>query len=338
MSSFNPIYITVGSILEDVTYSMEGNVTGRKLGGGALNVALGVNDLLDGRSLFIGAIGSDERAERLLESVKSRNLNIVGVFQEPEHETAFADVYNKQLDDGTVKPHYDKTQGATPHLTNKQVQSLEHLFEGAEYCLLFPATMLPGFPIAQASDQVLEFVEKYKLKLVFDLNIRFGVWEQHYKEKAKEYLFDAIKKGIEKSTVLKMNDAELLFINKDFKNIQEAENYCAHITQRQFDLEVDEFVERHSHFDWKLLVVTRGMKGSNYLVRLEDSNIIRGQVDASVFKDDVLSTVGCGDAFTAGLLVMFDKLSLNFDSISKDHIVEAMKFSSDFAAGLIKYI
>lgn len=117
---------------------------------------------------------------------------------------------------------------------------------------------------------------------VYDINLR-----QHY------YSEDVIRKSLEVSDILKINDEELETVAELFKLSGSQIEKCR--------LLIDEF-------SLKLVILTKGSKGSDVITNDQVHSIVPDKIE-------VVDTVGAGDAFTAAFIVAW----LRGDSIEEAH-------------------
>lgn len=323
----SPTFVFWGDILYDVTF-VNGEEVAAHPGGAPFNVAANLKRLLkpgEGNVLFLGAVGvDDEYGKGLIKCAQDVGLSRAGFFTLPNHETAWAKVDKVVEEDGTEADHDFKiTLGAMSNLTKEQVLLFEDSFRTAKYCLLNTLPMLPGKPTEEASETAIELARRYNLNIFFDPNLRLPVWEQEFGEElADSKLREKVMEGLEVADVVRMNLEELLFVN-------ESEEKADSMTEDQINQEIDKFVENYKEKKWKLLVITRGDKGNNYLLR-KDDQIVRDHVKAAKVAK-VVSTVGCGDAFNAALMLGLYRLNKEIEDIDEPELVDIMNFAKTVA-------
>lgn len=233
---------------------------GRQLGGAPGNFAYHVHQ--HGiPAAPVSAVGHDEPGDALLAELKKRGVDTQFIAR-VEEPTGTVEV---ELDE-KGKPEYDiKQDVAWDHLPVTD-RLLEVVRTARALCFGSLAQRMP--PSREAIQALLAAAGEECLK-VFDVNLR-----------APFYTAQVVRSGLESCNVFKLSDDEVKKV-AELIGLPESEAEFA-----------DAVIDR---FDLRMLVVTRGDKGS--LVQTPDERDEHPGVKA-----DVVSTVGAGDSFTATIV------------------------------------
>ncbi|OCQ92601.1 fructokinase [Oscillatoriales cyanobacterium USR001] len=215
---------------------------------------------------FIGAVGTDDLGNSLVELLAEVGVDVTGV---QRHSTApTRQVYVVRSDSGDREfagfGELNNAEFADTHLQAAGIP--EVLFENAEFLVL--GTLELAYPESRrAIAQAIKLAEQYDLKIVLDINWRPMFWSNI--EEAQPLITQLLKKV----DFLKLSEeeAQSLFDTTD----------AGAITYRLDSVEG--------------VIVTAGAAGCNYCISQNEGKI-------PAFKVDVEDTTGAGDGFVAGFI------------------------------------
>lgn len=229
------------------------------LGGAPFNFAYHVNQF-GLNSLVISAIGNDKLGQKLEADVKEKNVPYM-----LEHLNLPTGVVNIKEVDG--KPRYDiLTERAWDYIPNtEQLKEIAANTKAACFGSLAQRSetsrnSIFAFLDAMPSDALR----------IFDINLR-----------QKWYTEEVIKTSLQKANVLKINDDELLIIQRMFGYIDITQENTCRLIMRDYQLD--------------MLILTCGDKGSYIFTKDEMSYLSTNDIE-------VVDTVGAGDSFTASFI------------------------------------
>lgn len=229
------------------------------LGGAPFNFAYHVNQF-GLNSLVISAIGNDKLGQKLEADVKKKNVPYM-----LERLNLPTGVVNVKEVDG--KPRYDiLTERAWDYIPNtEQLKEIAANTKAACFGSLAQRSetsrnSIFAFLDAMPSDALR----------IFDINLR-----------QKWYTEEVIKTSLQKANVLKINDDELLIIQRMFGYIDITPENTCRLIMRDYQLD--------------MLILTCGDKGSYIFTKDEMSYLSTNDIE-------VVDTVGAGDSFAASFI------------------------------------
>ena len=247
--------VGIGEVLWDYFEDKDDYV----LGGAPFNFAYHVNQF-GLNSLVISAIGNDKLGQKLEADVKEKNVPYM-----LECLNLPTGVVNIREVDG--KPRYDiLTERAWDHIPNtEQLKEIAANTKAACFGSLAQRSetsrnSIFAFLDAMPSDALR----------IFDINLR-----------QKWYTEEVIKTSLQKANVLKINDDELLIIQRMFGYIDITQENTCRLIMRDYQLD--------------MLILTCGDKGSYIFTKDEMSYLSTNDIE-------VVDTVGAGDSFTASFI------------------------------------
>ena len=228
-------------------------------GGAPFNFAYHVNQF-GLNSLVISAIGNDKLGQKLEADVRKKNVPYM-----LERLNLPTGVVNIKEVDG--KPRYDiLTERAWDYIPN--TEQLKEIAANTK-AVCFGS-------LAQRSEtsrnSILAFLDAMPSDAlhIFDINLRQN-W----------YTEEVIKTSLQKANVLKINDDELLIIQRMFGYIDITQENTCRLIMRDYQLD--------------MLILTCGDKGSYIFTKDEMSYLSTNDIE-------VVDTVGAGDSFTASFI------------------------------------
>ena len=235
---------------------------GKHLGGAPGNFAYHVQQ--QGISAApVSAVGDDDLGRELLETLRGRDVSTDFIATLENKPTSTVDV---ELDDG--KPTYTIHENVAWDAIPKSDALLVAAREADAICY---GTLAQRAPTSRATIQATLKAVKPTCMTVFDVNLRQSF-----------YNADVVRAGLEHATAFKLSDEEVPEVAK------------------LLELPAGDDAFAKALFDafhrLTLLIVTRGGDGSTVTRRDGESSTL------PVERGTVVSTVGAGDSFTAGLV------------------------------------
>ena len=247
--------VGIGEVLWDYFEDKDNYV----LGGAPFNFAYHINQF-GLNSVVISAIGNDKLGQKLEADVKKKNVPYM-----LERLNLPTGVVNVKEVDG--KPRYDiLTERAWDYIPN--TEQLKEIAANTK-AVCFGS-------LAQRSEtsrnSILAFLDAMPSDAlrIFDINLRQN-W----------YTEEVIKTSLQKANVLKINDDELLIIQRMFGYIDITPENTCRLIMRDYQLD--------------MLILTCGDKGSYIFTKDEMSYLSTNNIK-------VVDTVGAGDSFTASFI------------------------------------
>ena len=229
------------------------------LGGAPFNFAYHVNQF-GLNSLVISAIGNDKLGQKLEADVKKKNVPYM-----LERLNLPTGVVNVKEVDG--KPRYDiLTERAWDYIPNtEQLKEIATNTKAACFGSLAQRS-------ETSRNSILAFLDAIPSDAlrIFDINLRQN-W----------YSKEVIKTSLQKANVLKINDDELLIIQRMFGYIDITQENTCRLIMHDYQLD--------------MLILTCGDKGSYIFTKDEMSYLSTNDIK-------VVDTVGAGDSFTASFI------------------------------------
>lgn len=247
--------VGIGEVLWDYFEDKDDYV----LGGAPFNFAYHLNQF-GLNSLVISAIGNDKLGQKLEADVKKKNVPYM-----LERLNLPTGVVNIKEVDG--KPRYDILTERAWDYISKTEQLKEIAANTKAACF---------GSLAQRSEtsrnSILAFLDAMPSDAlrIFDINLRQN-W----------YTEEVIKTSLQKANVLKINDDELLIIQRMFGYIDITQENTCRLIMRDYQLD--------------MLILTCGDKGSYIFTKDEMSYLSTNDIK-------VVDTVGAGDSFTASFI------------------------------------
>ena len=234
------------------------------LGGAPFNFAYHVNQF-GLNSLVISAIGNDKLGQKLEADVKEKNVPYM-----LEHLNLPTGVVNIKEVDG--KPRYDiLTERAWDYIPN--TEQLKEIAANTK-AACFGSLAQHSETSRNSIFAFLDAMPSDALR-IFDINLR-----------QKWYTEEVIKTSLQKANVLKINDDELLIIQRMFGYIDITQENTCRLIMRDYQLD--------------MLILTCGDKGSYIFTKDEMSYLSTNDIE-------VVDTVGAGDSFTASFIASMIK-------------------------------
>lgn len=252
--------VAIGEILWDIFPN------GKKLGGAPANFTYYTKQL-GHNGAIISKIGRDVLGKEIIKSLHGLNLSTDYIQVDSVHPTGFVDVILKSKSE----PKYVIRENVAWDFI--KMNNKLKIFS-KEVDVVYFGSLAQRNPISR--NTIINFLKSVKKDtlIVFDINLRPPFF-------TKDIIIDSLKL----SSLLKINDKELLLLRK--------------LLDYRFDNNELDFLKLLiKRFKIDLICLTRGESGS-LLVTENDFFVHPG------FKVKVSDTVGSGDAFTAAMVIEF---------------------------------
>jgi fructokinase len=234
-----------------------------KPGGAPANVAVAARRL-GASSAFIGKVGQDAFGHFLIETLAGEGVETRGIRLDPAVRTTL--VFIALIDEQTPEFIFYRNPGADMMLT---VDELDKALLREAIAFHVGSISLIDEPSRTATIEAVQLARQAGALISFDVNYRPSLWTGH------EDPLSLIRQLLPVADLVKVNEAELELLTGSS------------------DLEVG--TQALLQQGPALVVVTLGPAGS-YFRAVSGSGYVPG------FRVTAVDAVGCGDAFTAGLL------------------------------------
>lgn len=245
--------LCIGEILWDALPA------GLFLGGAPFNVACHLHNLGED-VVMISRVGNDELGRQIFRRVKNKGMISEGIQTDYSHLTG---VVNVELDENGV-PAYEIVQPSAWDFIELD-KSVEAKAKSANVFIFGSLAQR-----SEKSRNTIKTLLGYGMLNVFDINLRPPYIDKHI-----------IEYALQKSHILKLNDAELIHLRDWFNLPNEMEPAVKALAEK---------------FDCETICVTKGEKGAGLWRQNE-------WTEHPGYKIEPKDTVGAGDAFLAALVI-----------------------------------
>lgn len=247
-------------------------------GGAPANVAVGVAKL-GVRSAFLGKVGADPFGYLLRDTLHGHGVDVGGMRFDPNARTAlaFVSLTKEGVPDFIFYRHPSADMLYEPGDVDTHRVRLAKIFH-------FGSISLLDEPVRSATLLAVQMARESGALLSYDPNMRPALWRSA--DEGREWM----ETGLRYADVVKLNETELEFLT----GATNPEVGAAHLFVRFPQLQ--------------LVAVTLGEQGCYYATPGQSGAIAGIPVK-------VVETVGCGDAFVAGMLVQLRKRAKGRDGI-----------------------
>ena len=301
--------VTLGELLMDMFPDKIGRRIGEveaflpRPGGAPANVAAAARRL-GKNSAFIGKVGDDQFGHHLRDVLFREGVNTTGIKFDQEARTTMAII--ALPDENSPEFIFYRNPGADQRLT---VDDLElDLLKGTK-AFHFGSLSLSDEPVRSATYQAAKTAKDAGALISFDVNYRPALWNNPFEA------LDQAQKVLPDVDLLKVNEIEAELLSgytglgpHDLSRVEKA---------------LDSLLEKGP----TLVVLTFGPEGSYF-------KLAGGGGYVPPFKVETIDSVGCGDAFTAGLLVKLVAGSDWRSMLSQEQLQTSMYYAN--AVGALK--
>ncbi len=267
-----------------------------KVGGAPANVC-GAFTKLGGASAMITQLGEDPFGKKILHEFEFYGIDTSAVSFTDRANTALAFV--SLAEDGNRTFSFYRKPSADMLLRPEQIR--EEWFREA-YALHFCSVSLGDFPMKDAHRTAIEYARKNHAIISFDPNLRFPLWDDLEKLKAR------VNEFIPLCDVLKISDEELSFITGE----EEIEKAVPKLLRRGV----------------KLILFTCGSEGAYAFTE-------KTKAFAPSLRVRAVDTTGAGDGFIGSFLWKLNEKKISMEelqNIDADTLTECLAFSNWFCA------
>ena len=219
------------------------------------------------QSAFIGKVGHDAFGHFLLDALAQEKVETKGIRLDPEARTTL--VFIALIDEHTPEFVFYRNPGADMMLRTEELDrellQQTKIFHFGSISLISEPSRTTTFDAVRVAQEAGAFIS-------FDVNYRPSLWPTPAAARAM------IMRILPQVNLVKVNETELALLSGS----TDLETGSQELLQRGPDL----------------CIVTLGPDGSFF-------NIAAGSQSVPGFSVDTVDAVGCGDAFTAGLLTQF---------------------------------
>ncbi len=260
-----------------------------KAGGAPSNVCACVAKL-GGNGYYLGKLSTDNFSVFLLDKMRGCGINTHYVVIDERYNTALAIVTLSK--DGDRKFSFYRQNTCDLMLDEKEIK--EEMFDKGDI-LHFCSVGLVESPSKYAHIKAIEFAKKKSCLISFDVNLRFGLWND------LSALKSTVKQFLGYADLLKVTDEELEFITD----------------QKEESLAIQQLFQLSPQC--KLIFVTKGSKGVSVYDRQLNS------FSQNAISVNVVDTTGAGDCFSGCILynIANKGILLNLNDIK-----QAVEFAS----------
>lgn len=291
--------VTLGEILIDMFPAEIGFRLGEvsafhpKPGGAPANVAVAASRL-GVKSAFIGKVGNDAFGDKLISTLASQGVETRGILKDPNFRTTLA--FIAMPDEYSAEFIFYRNPGADLQIEKDELDK-SLLIETRIFHSGSPS--LVDDPARSAQFSAAAITRSSGGIISFDVNYRPSLWGN-----SKDAL-EQIWRMIHQTDILKVNEIEIELLTGS----SDVETSTRQLLQA----------------GPKLVVVTMGQHGSFFCTHLATGFI-------PAFKVKTVDSVGCGDAFIAGLLSRIIKAGQGADYQSEEFLKSAFRYASAVGA------
>ncbi|HLV43620.1 MAG TPA: PfkB family carbohydrate kinase [Aggregatilineales bacterium] len=272
-----------------------------KPGGAPANVAVAARRL-GAASAFIGKVGDDLFGHYLIDVLAGQGVETRGMRVDAEARTTMAII--ALPDEHTAEFVFYRNPGADQRL---RPDELDRDLLASTRAFHFGSLSLTGEPIRSATREAVALARQGGALVSYDVNYRPPLWP------SPQAAVDAARAMLPHVDVLKVNETELALLAGRESAAPLAEDALE-------GLATGLLAEGPA-----VVVVTRGQAGSAYFTAAGG-----GVVPA--FQVRTVDSVGCGDAFIAGLLVRLTATAGWREMLAPEHLHDAVRYASAVGA------
>lgn len=233
------------------------------LGGATVNVAAGIARL-GAASSFITISGDDETSQFVRNELREEGVDMTFAQIVPEKRVSGVYVHLTENNDRHFHTYVDETPEIQVEFSslNKEAFQQASVFHFSSGTLFHPTAL-------KTTRQIVDQMDKSKVLLSFDANIRLLRWEN------EAICRETIISFFDHVDVLKLTEEELFFLTETMAR--------------------EDGIKKLQNYRIPVILITVGAEGTYAVI---DGEVIHVEVD----KVDPVDTTGAGDAFMAGIL------------------------------------
>ncbi len=289
--------VTFGEVMVVFMASEEGEFKdvssySRGLAGAELNVAVGLTRL-GHKVKYVTRLGKDPYGEYILDFIHKENIDDSGIFIDTKYLTG--SYIKSKVKIGDPKVFYFRKNSAASHIDSEDIEKTD--FENARILHISGITAALSLRSRKACYCAIERARKSKMKVTFDPNIRCDLWksQREMKKVLNDLAFrsDIILPGIAEGRIL---------------------------TGRE---KVEDIADFYLEKGVQAVIIKLGAPGAYY----KTAEGLSAYVDG-FYVNQVVDTIGAGDAFASGVLSgILEGLDL-YDSIVRGNAMGAIIVAS----------
>lgn len=266
-----------------------------RVAGGAPANVIGAVTKLGIPSKMLTKLGDDPFGDYIIDVLNDAGIDTSNIHRDQEGETALAFV--SLAADGNRDFKFYRKNSADLRYSVEDIP--EDILDDCGM-IHFCSVDLVESPMKQAHKKLIDMAIEKGVKVSFDPNLRFSLWDD----------LDALKKTVNDfipyADIIKISDEELEFITGK-TDIKDA---------------VPDLLSGRA----KYVIYTKGADGAEIYTK-------NGMAEAPGYSIDVRDTTGAGDSFIGAFLfcILRDEVE-DLDSVSKDKLYEYLDFANAYAA------
>lgn len=266
-----------------------------RVAGGAPANVVGAVTKLGIPSKFLTKLGDDSFGDYIVEVLDQAGIDTSNIERDQEGETALAFV--SLAADGNRDFKFYRKNSADLRYNVEDIPT-----DVLDDCgmIHFCSVDLVESPMKQAHKKLIDMAIAQNVKVSFDPNLRFSLWDD------LDQLKETVNEFLDYADIIKISDEELEFIT-GYTDIKDA---------------VPGLLSKRA----KYVVYTKGKDGAEVYTK-------DGVVEASGYTVDVRDTTGAGDSFIGAFLycLLRDEVE-DLNSVSKETLHSYLDFANAYAA------
>ncbi len=264
----------------------------QKAGGAPANVAATVA-ILGGDATFYSQVGNDDFGRFLINCMSEFGVNTDYILQTDKAKTGIVFVTLDEHGNRSFRfyrdPSADMLYSSQDYLDNS----------GIEDIFAFSSVSLNDMPIKDAHLAIIQKTRKNNGLIVFDANLRLGLWKDH------QYYRKVVKDFISMSDIVKISEDEIHWI-----------------TQEE---DPDEGIKQIQSLGVNMILFTKGKSGASIYTKDQF-------IDSLGIVVKTIDTTGAGDAFLGAFLYKISLLDKHYLELDRQELTGILDFCNVVAA------